>query len=401
MAVTPKASLKNRLAAHLVLVAILGMVCLGVVALYLTGIFNPVEGEVTLADTPSLDLATYAPHMEGLIEWLFPSAKAETADLDALLADILEEEEFTVDAAEIITVDEHNLSINENLPDNWTNVLLMATDGRDRTTKNGRTDVMILASVNDKTGEIKLISFARDMYIKIPGSSASNRINTAYTYGGGGKPGARLAIKAINEVFQLNIKYYAVVNLSDMVAIVDAVGGVDIEIMGEEYKNINEIVATSEDYEGFAKSSARRLFTVDDTLVHMDGLQAVSYARIRKTDNDLQRGSRQRILLNAILDKVMSSLTYSSIFSLTNTLIPNTDTNFPITTEGMRIGVALMTADSVTLTELSIPQPGSYNYARMPDRNGKEMEVITFNQSLNTMAIHDFIYGDFFPVTEP
>ncbi|MCL1965434.1 MAG: LCP family protein [Firmicutes bacterium] len=461
-----RASARDRLIANLVLVAILGMVCMGAATLYLLGVFDPAEGLAMLEDTPPLSFATrpprpespaidpgkaqaapddmslpateppqressapeeeqadtgdtpamtfitHPPRQEGLVSWLFASASAEGsdpeqntppgADLEALLEDILiaERTEDAIPKSEIIAVDEKDLFIRKNLPPDWINILLLGTDGRGSNMKNGNTDLIMIASVNEKTAEIKLVSLARDMYVQIPGGSKSSRINTAYAYGGGGKLGAKLALKTINMLFEMNIQYYVVVNFADVVAIVDAIGGVDISLADGEYPYINEYVAIGEEYEGFPKSSARRTLSAEQngTRVHLDGLQALSYARIRQLDNDLQRGNRHRILINEVLGKVMANLSYASIVSLANTMVPHTDTNFPIPTEGMRIGVALMWAkDSISVQELSLPIAGSFQYISVPGRNGLDMDVLQYNQKTNTKALHEFIYGEYIP----
>jgi len=424
MSVKPRSSSRDRLAANLVLIAIFGMIFLGVCVLYLTGIFNPAEGgEAILDGTPPLALVTQPPKQEGLASRLFPAACAEDAplepdvapdtktpadpgagmglDLDALLEGILKEEmeEEVISEKDVIAFNESDLCVNRNLPGDWTHVLLLGVDSRNFATKTGNTDLMMIASVNEKTGEIKLASLARDMYVQIPDSTFASRVNTAYAYGGCGKTGAKLALKTVNMTFELNIQYYVVVNFADVVEIVDAIGGVDIHLAEAEFRYINEYVAIGEDHEGFPKSSARRTLTEQhqNATVHLDGLQSLSYARIRKLDNDLQRGSRQRIMINAVLEKVMATLSPASIMSLANVMTPHTETNFPIPTEGMRIGVALLWADSISFRELSVPVEGSYHYMSVKGRNGANMEVVSFSQQANTKALHEFIYGEYIP----
>jgi len=424
MSVKPRSSSRDRLAAKLVLVAIFGMIFLGASVLYLSGVFDPAEGgEAILDDTPPLNLQTQPPKRESLIPWLFAAARAEEAplapdvapagkqavnqgaghgpDLEALLEDIQREEmeEEAITEKDVIGFDESDLSLNRNLPGNWTHVLLLGTDSRNFGAKVGNTDMMMIVSLNEKTGEIKMISLARDMYVQIPGSAIASRVNTAYAYGGCGKSGAKLALKTVNAALEMNIQYYVVVNFADVVAIVDAIGGVDIQLAESEYRYINEYVAIGEDYEGFPRSSARRVLTEahQNVTVHLDGLQALSYARIRKLDNDLQRGSRQRIMINTVADKVMATLSPSSIMSLSAVLIPHTETNFPIPTEGMRLGVALLWAESISFHELSIPVEGTYHFTRVKGRGGAEMEVISFSQQANAKALHEFIYGEYIP----
>ena len=398
---------RDRLAAHLVLLVIFCMFVIGVIALYMTGVFSPVSGAVSLSDTKPLELNVPPPpgQQGGLLRWLFPSAMAEDAvllqddtEVERLFTQMLEEEaETEIDESERIQVDKKDLAVNTNLPNNWFNVLLLATDSRDMKAAPGRTDVMIVASINAETGEIKLSSLARDLYVPIPGIGSSNRLNAAFAYGK-----ANLAMKTINQNFHLNVENYVLVNFSVMASIVDMLGGVDIPIAEakgtgrQEYQEINEIAAVMEDYEGFSKSPARRPLTEADmgTTVRLDGLQAVAFARVRKTDDDLQRGSRQRVLLQIMLEKVMQDASISSLITLFNTISPITETNLSVP-QIMETASKLLLAGSMTLSEKAIPVPGSYSPSIEKDGKGKDISVIKFGAQTNVEALHGFIYGEY------
>lgn len=390
----------DRGAGVLLVLIICAMMLLGGVALAATGVFEPVSAPDALASAEPLEFATKPPVLGRLMRALISSASAEESgeaaqeiktetDLDALLDELArQEEEEEIPDGKRVTVAADDLALNENLPDEWVNVLLMATDSRDIAKNNGRTDVMIVASVNASTGEIKLSSLARDMYLTLPNGAGGNRINAAYAYGG-----PLLSLKAVNETFELNCKYYAVVNFKSMAAIVDALGGVDIELQGLEYYYINYNVAVSEDYEGFAKSKARRVLTEadDGVSVHLDGLQAVSYARIRHLDNDLQRGSRQRILMQALLNKMMENITPSTLMSLAVTLVPNTSTNLDVPTI-LNLGTQFLAAGDFSLSEFSLPIENSWKYETI-----KDSDVITIDVAKNAKALHEYIYGEYIP----
>lgn len=390
----------DRGAGVLLVLIICAMMLLGGVALAATGVFEPVSAPDALASAEPFEFATKPPVLGRLMQTLISSASAEESgeaaqeiktetDLDALLDELArQEEEEEIPDGKRVTVSADDLALNENLPDEWVNVLLMATDSRDIAKNNGRTDVMIVASVNASTGEIKLSSLARDMYLTLPNGAGGNRINAAYAYGG-----PLLSLKAVNETFELNCKYYAVVNFKSMAAIVDALGGVDIELQGLEYYYINYNVAVSEDYEGFAKSKARRVLTEadDGVSVHLDGLQAVSYARIRHLDNDLQRGSRQRILMQALLNKMMENITPSTLMSLAVTLVPNTSTNLDVPTI-LNLGTQFLAAGDFSLSEFSLPIENSWKYETI-----KDSDVITIDVAKNAKALHEYIYDEYIP----
>ena len=393
-----RASARDRGMGFLLLTIVCATILMGAVGLAATGVFRPVEEPRALEGVEPISFATKPPLLGRVLDLLIPAACAEEVpqapietetDLDALLADLAaEEEEEEITESQRVSVSSDDLAINENLPEDWVNVLLMATDSRDITQLSGRTDVMIVASVNPATGEIKLSSLVRDMFVHIPNGAGDNRINAAYAFGG-----PLLALKTVNEVFELNCKYYAVVNFKSMADIVDALGGVDIYLEGLEYYYINYNVAVAEDYEGFEKSKTRRTLTeADDGIsVHLDGLQAVSYARIRKLDSDLQRGSRQRILLQALMNKMLENMTSSTLISLAVTLVPNTSTNLDMPTI-LQLGTRFLAAGDFTLSEFSLPVEGSWKYETINDSS-----VITFDAPKNVQALHEYIYGEYIP----
>ncbi len=395
----------SRLSEFLFLLVTLLIIVLFGMILYATGIFTPATPGAALADTPPLSFATAPPKESSILSWFISSASAEeetkptaapNPNLDALLQQVVDESgETPIEDEDTVKVSSKDLSKNTNLPDTWFNVLLMGMDTRKETLAKSRSDVMIIASINAETGEIKLVSLARDLLVDIPtGNIGKNRLNTAFAFGGW-----QLAVKTINQVFEMNIDYYVAVNFAGVVGFVDTVGGVDIALVGEEWKYINENVAVSEDYEGFAKNTNRRRLTADDsdTLVHLDGLQALGYARIRKMDNDLQRNNRQRILMETMLRK-MWPLDIPKMINLISLAQKYCDLNVPFT--GSRVGKIITNiskASDITLSELSIPLAGTYHGTVVQDHKGSNMDVLEFNRLPNVQALHEFIYGEYIP----
>ena len=399
-------SLRDHLIAYGVLIVIVSTILVGAVVLYMSGIFDPVTPGHALEDTKLLELATPPPR--SLIDWLIPSARAEEGetpeisaqpqedaakteedDLEALLATIVAEEggETVISDEDRITVERNDLALNKNINNDVYSILLLGTDARDLAARGGRSDVMIVASVDKTSGIVRLSSLSRDMYLEIPGVG-KDKLNAAYAYGG-----PLLAIKTVNKNFELNIEDYAVVNFSAMAGIVDALGGVDIYLGEQEYYFINYNVALAEDYEGFAKSTAREQLKKEEhenATVHLDGLQSVAYARIRKLDNDLQRGSRQRILLEAILKKG-NNLSPSTFYSLVTSLLNTVSTNVKMTTV-MELGNWFLQLDGLTMEEKGIPVEGSYRGA-----SEKDMDVIIIDQQTNVQELHQFLFGEYIP----
>ena len=186
------------------------------------------------------------------------------------------------------------------------NIALFGVDTRDAESSDGRSDAIMIMSVNKRTGEINLISILRDSYVAIEGYS-NTKINSAYAYGG-----ASLAVKTLNQNFGLDITDYVTVNFAQLAQIIDATGGVTIEITAAEAEQINKNLDDAAD-EDMTVSEVVYVEVADGT-VTLNGDQAVAYSRIRKIDSDNVRASRQQTVLSAVLDNIMdmSVLKYPS-----------------------------------------------------------------------------------------
>lgn len=195
--------------------------------------------------------------------------------------------------------------INEDLEDEtletlegYTNIALFGLDNRSQGQyERGQSDVIMIASINNKTKEVKLVSVYRDTYLSV-GDGNFNKANSAYARGG-----AKQAVQMLNANLDLNITEYACVDWAAVTEAIDALGGVEIEITSQEADQINqyiwevdEMVGTKSEY---VYGSGKKLLT---------GTQATTYARIRKTAGaDFKRSSRQRIVLEAMLNKAKQS----------------------------------------------------------------------------------------------
>ena len=189
--------------------------------------------------------------------------------------------------------------INEDLGDDtlltlegYTNIALFGLDNRtDGEYDKGMSDVIMIASINNETKEVKLLSVYRDTYLSI-GSSKFTKANAAYANGG-----AKQAVRMLNTNLDLNIKEYACVDWMAVTEAVDALGGVTIEVTKPEVEYINYGVN-----EMNMKLKTNSPYLQKSGVVRLNGVQATSYARIRKlAGNDFMRSSRQRIVLEAML----------------------------------------------------------------------------------------------------
>lgn len=160
---------------------------------------------------------------------------------------------------------------------------------------SGRSDTMVLAVLNTREKSIRLISFMRDLYVRIPGRGHS-RLNASYAFGG-----PDLLVKTIKENFPVRIDGYLAVGFGLMARLTDALGGIDISVTLDELPKLNGILA----YYNYQKGVPQDTGLLENAgEVHLNGLQTMAYARIRKLDNDFVRVERQQKVLMALFEKL-------------------------------------------------------------------------------------------------
>ena len=220
-----------------------------------------------------------------------------------------------------VELDESDLGISEQAQESlsgYRNIALFAVDSRDDNLEKGnRSDGIIIASINNNTKEIKLISVYRDTYVQIEGHGL-DKITHAYSYGS-----APLAVKTLNTNLDLNITEFATVNFDAVAEAVDALGGVTINIESQSELNyLNSYIDETARVTG--KSNAKVTSTGKQNL---NGVQAVAYARIRYTaGGDYKRTERMRTVLEAMLTKLKTK-NISEINNFVDTILPEVYTN--------------------------------------------------------------------------
>ena len=173
------------------------------------------------------------------------------------------------------------------------NVLLIGTDGRTASDR-GRSDTMILLSINSKTDEIFLTSLMRDSYVDISGYGW-NKLNAAYSFGG-----PELLIDTIQRNFDVKVTDYIAVNFNAFAAVVDAVDGVEINVSDSEAEAINQIL--HDEVNELMGDAIDSDYLSSGGKYKLNGKQALSYARIRYVGNaDFERTERQREVLSKLL----------------------------------------------------------------------------------------------------
>ena len=199
--------------------------------------------------------------------------------------------------------DDLNVSsqVEQNLAD-YRNIAIFGIDSREDTYSRGnRSDCIIIASINNKTKEVKLVSVYRDTYVQIEGHGL-DKITHAYSFGE-----APLAIKTLNTNLDLNVKEFVTVNFDSVKEIIDNIGGISMQITDEEVSHIP----------GITKAGTYNL----------TGEQALAYARIRHaTGGDYKRTERMRDVLTAVANKV-KTFNISQLNTFVDKTLPRVYTN--------------------------------------------------------------------------
>ena len=228
------------------------------------------------------------------------------------------------------------------LPKGITNIALFGLDSRSKVTDNkdkaltGRSDSIIILSVNTNNNTIKMTSILRDSWVPVDGKGMQ-KINAAYAYGG-----AQLAIKTINKNYGLDITDYVSVSLHQLWKVIDFMGGIDIQITEAERKELNYLANS----EGFGVNKLEK-----SGYVHLDGGQAMTYARIRHTDGDNIRAMRQQKVLSCLLEKAknMSATEYPALLK---SILAHVETSLDYSEI---ISFAPLLSGSLTLNSKNIP----------------------------------------------
>ena len=252
--------------------------------------------------------------------------------------------------------------------------------GTDATTEEetGRSDAMVLLRLDAEAGEIRLISFLRDLYVRIPGHGR-NRLNAAYVFGG-----AELLMDTLEENFGVRADAWAEVDFSRLVKVIDRIGGVEAEVSEAERRQLNGILAHfnrdrgEDEADGKLKASG---------LVTLTGKQALCYSRIRKIDGDFQRTSRQREVIEGAFRKV----TALDAWSLMVLAIENLDavkTNLSAW-EIIRLIPLALRARNVSFASMTVPMEGAWQ-----DKKVNGMQVLVVDEAAIRTAVRTFLAGE-------
>ena len=309
---------------------------------------------------------------------------------------------------EALGIDVDNIVMDDSIK----NIALFGVDSRNGTF-TGLSDVIMVLSVDNRHGKVKMTSILRDSQVIIDGESYTQgyvnyqtAINAAYNLGG-----PKLAINTLNQNFGLDIRDYVTINFGNMAAIVDAFGGVDITMSAEEAVQVNEnltalmlevedqmqrdIAYGTYDEHSYVTISEEDYLPHDKGgTYHLSGNQAVAYGRIRKIDSDWGRVERQQKVFTALIGK-LQEMDVSDYPKLIREMMPYCETSLDL------VDVMSMTpilASGFTVSKITVPDI-NYEYDLF-DGYINDAYYMIYDTSEAAKRISSFIYEDGSPYWE-
>jgi len=260
--------------------------------------------------------------------------------------------------------------------DGITNILIIGTDERtEEFSDDARGDVCMLWSMNRQTGAISLVSFERGTGVPILSGEYQGQwdwLTHTFRYGG-----AQLMMQEIEECYKIEVSHYLRFNFYGFITVLDTVGGVDIELSGAEAEYLNQC----------RTAERENLPALTAGVNHLDGEDALQYARMRATDSDWTRVERQRKVMVATM-KQIKSMGITELLTLPGTVMPLVQTNL---TEGDFFSLMLMTPQmyQAQLQQETIPLRGTYG--SMVGMGGRSLFAVDFDT--NAKYLHKMLYG--------
>ena len=281
----------------------------------------------------------------------------------------------SIKADDIIINEEVKKNKNVDLGDGYTNVALFGVDSRDGDLGEGnRTDCIIVASLNNKTKEIKMVSVYRDTLLDLS-EGTYQKCNAAYSYGG-----PVLAINMLNMNLDLDIQDYVTVDFGAIADAVDLLGGIEIEVTEEELPFINQYIPETANSAGKAANLLQSA-----GLQKLDGTQATTYARIRSTaGGDFTRTERQRLVIEKMFEKAKGA-DIGTLNKIIDKVFPQVSTSFTLP-EILKYASAY--SEYKLVGNMGFPED---KYTDMLSEIGSV--VVPDNLVSNVTKLHEFLFG--------
>ncbi len=254
----------------------------------------------------------------------------------------------------------------------WT-IAVFGVDSRDgNLEKSTLSDVIMVCNIDKATGEIKLVSVFRDTYLKINSEGTYHKINEAYFKGG-----HKQALEALNENLDLHVDDYATFNWKAVADGINILGGIDLEITDSEFAYINSFITETVNSTGVGSYQLKSA-----GMNHLDGVQAVAYARLRLMDTDFNRTERQRKVVNLAMEKAKKA-DLATLSSLVSAVFPQISTS---------IGINDILSMAKGIRKYHIGETAGFPFSRTTMKISRMDCVIPTTLESNVINLHQFLY---------
>ena len=292
----------------------------------------------------------------------------------------------TIGKMERVHINEENIVFNESVEENqemkgYRNIALFAVDSRKgKLGKGQRTDTIMIASINQDTGDVKLCSVYRDTYLNL-GNDKYNKANAAYAQGG-----PEQALNMLNWNFDMNITEYITVGFDALIEVIDALGGVQIDVAENEINDLNNYQRSMFVEDENDPLNENIVKVTEPGLQTLNGLQATAYCRIRYVGDDYGRTERQRKVLMACMDKAKQA-SPTTLVEILNSAIDDVSTN-------LDLGEMASILQDVNSYQIVAQDGVACESNRSTGNIGSKGDcVVPLDLTDNVTMLHEFLFG--------
>lgn len=256
----------------------------------------------------------------------------------------------------------------------WT-IAVFGVDSRDGgLEKDNHSDVEMICVLNRETGEIRIVSVFRDTYLQVSEEGKYHKANQAYFDGG-----HKQAVEALERNLDLKIDDYATFNWKAVADAITILGGIDLEVSESEFAYINGFITETVNSTGLGSYQLEH-----PGMQHLDGVQAVAYARLRLMDTDYNRTARQRLVISLAMEKAKQA-DLGTLTTVLNTVLPQISTS---------VGINDLLPLAKNVKKFHIGESGGFPFSRGETYIGKMDCVIPLTLESNVIQLHQFLYED-------
>ena len=282
-----------------------------------------------------------------------------------------------------------NIGINTGIAENkvmkgYTTIGLIGLDNREGSLKQGNSDTMIIASINNDTKKVKLVSVYRDTYLRVGEDSEGNgkydKANSAYAHGG-----SEQFLSMLNTNLDLNVTDFVTVDFNAVAETAELLGGIDVELKEEEVVHLNNYCVETSEVTGMDYEPLEQVAGVH----HLNGVQTVAYARIRYTaGNDMRRAARQREVIYKLVEKAKNS-SLSTLNKVVDKVFPMVYTSLS-KAEILSMGMSMLSYDIEDQTGFPFDHLLGENV-----KNALDFDcVLPVTLESNVIKLHEFLYPE-------